>query len=216
MLSNYGIGIKDVVLLLAGIACIYLAYMWLRLMQVKRKRQKRASASARALEPKQPPSKIDVMDDSIDDDDEDDQVVYAKPRRQSGDVPARDVEALVSEEPAPAGFARMVNESQQRLVQSQARELEMLREELTILHRRQADMKEEIERLKAASHVSPLYNEAVNMAQHGLNAEGIAARCGISIAEAQLVAALANKSDPDRAADIDEEYHGQTATRHAA
>jgi hypothetical protein len=77
-------------------------------------------------------------------------------------------------------------------------------------------MREEIEQLKAARNVSPLYNEALNMAQHGLNAEGIASRCGISIAEAELVAALANKSEPAPDADPDEEYHGQAASRYAA
>lgn len=37
---------------------------------------------------------------------------------------------------------------------------------------------------------TPLYNEAMSFAKRGINADGIAARCGISRGEAELLAAL--------------------------
>lgn len=206
MMSIYGIGIKDVVLLLAGITCVYLAYMWLRLMQMKRKKQKRVVRD-RLEEPRAAAPKVDIIDDTQDDDDH--EVVYAKPRKQIVDpirsAPENTVEAR------PPGFDRMISDSQQRLVQSQARELQQLKDEVRVLQQQQTEMREEIDRLKAARNVSPLYNEAVSMAQHGLNAEGIASRCGISIAEAELVAALASKSESTAAEDYDEDYHGKAA-----
>ena len=40
-------------------------------------------------------------------------------------------------------------------------------------------------------HEIPSYNDAMDMAKRGLSAVGIASRCGISMSEAELVAALA-------------------------
>lgn len=48
----------------------------------------------------------------------------------------------------------------------------------------------EVGQLRAARQVSPQYGEAMSLAQSGLAAEEIATRCGISVAEAQLVRAL--------------------------
>lgn len=66
-------------------------------------------------------------------------------------------------------------------------ELKDLREQLTVL-------REEVDKLKAARAVSPQYGEAVGLAQQGLDAEAIADRCGISVAEAELVRALSQRS----------------------
>jgi len=49
----------------------------------------------------------------------------------------------------------------------------------------------EVSRFKATGNMSPLYNEAVVLAQQGMAANGIAGHCGISIGEAELVVALA-------------------------
>ncbi len=59
-----------------------------------------------------------------------------------------------------------------------------LREELNTL-------RGEIETLRKARSVAPLYNEAVALAQRGLDSSAIAERCGISVSEAELVVALA-------------------------
>jgi hypothetical protein len=70
-------------------------------------------------------------------------------------------------------------------------ELEQLRRESAHQREQLARLAEEIALLKAARNVSPLYNEAMTLAQQGVSADGIAGHCGISVGEAELVAALA-------------------------
>lgn len=70
-------------------------------------------------------------------------------------------------------------------------ELEHLRRECAQLREELARVAEEVKRLKANRNVSPLYDQATALAQQGMPAAGIAGHCGISIGEAELVAALA-------------------------
>ena len=65
--------------------------------------------------------------------------------------------------------------------------------ELAELRGELAALKEEVSLLKAARNVSPQYGEAVALAQKGLAAAQIAERCGISVAEAEMVRALSRK-----------------------
>lgn len=71
-------------------------------------------------------------------------------------------------------------------------ELDRLRRESAQQREELARLAEELARLKAARNVSPLYSEAMTLAQQGMPAIGIADHCGISIGEAELVAALAH------------------------
>lgn len=52
-------------------------------------------------------------------------------------------------------------------------------------------LKESQESLQTQRHVSPQYGEAMVLARRGLEPEAVAERCGISVAEAGLVCALA-------------------------
>ena len=70
-------------------------------------------------------------------------------------------------------------------------ELQNLRREVAVLREELARLAEEVSRLKVTRNVSPVYDEAMALAQQGMAAAGIAGRCGISIGEAELVAALA-------------------------
>lgn len=65
--------------------------------------------------------------------------------------------------------------------------------ELADLRKEVAALKEEVSLLKAARNVSPQYGEAVTLAQRGMAAPQIAERCGISVAEAEMVCALSRK-----------------------
>jgi len=68
-------------------------------------------------------------------------------------------------------------------------ELERMRNEVS-------GLKETIGQLKAARRVSPQYNEAMALAQRGMDKQNIAEECGISIGEAELVLALSrNKQE---------------------
>lgn len=91
-------------------------------------------------------------------------------------------------------------------------EMQQLRRESTLLRDEVDRLRAELSSLRAARNVSPLYNEAMSLAQSGVSADGIAGQCGISLAEAELVAALA-RGRPDDENDeelypIDEEQHG--------
>ena len=68
-------------------------------------------------------------------------------------------------------------------------ELQQLRNEV-------AALKDALSQLKALRPVSPQYNEAILLAQRGMNAQSIADHCAISIGEAELVVALSrNKQE---------------------
>jgi len=60
-----------------------------------------------------------------------------------------------------------------------------------------ARLREELSAVRAASRVAPAYAEAVSMVQSGLDAQAIAERCGISVAEAELVRALSEQRDQE-------------------
>jgi hypothetical protein len=67
-------------------------------------------------------------------------------------------------------------------------ELKQVRSEL-------AALRADVERLKTARAVSPQYSEAVTLAEKGADAQSIAARCGISVGEAELVLALTQRQE---------------------
>lgn len=90
-------------------------------------------------------------------------------------------------------------------------EVQQLRRESAGLRNELSQMHKELALLKAARNVSPLYNEAVSMAQRGATADGIAGQCGISLGEAELVAALARASERQSSTDefeTDEDGNG--------
>ena len=62
--------------------------------------------------------------------------------------------------------------------------------ELAELRGEVAALKEKVSLLEAARNVSPQYGEAVALSQRGMTASQIAERCGISVAEAEMVRAL--------------------------
>jgi hypothetical protein len=67
-------------------------------------------------------------------------------------------------------------------------ELEQVRAEL-------AELREEVAHLKAARQTSPHYAEAMSLAGDGADVQTVADRCGISVAEAELVRALARREE---------------------
>lgn len=86
-----------------------------------------------------------------------------------------------------SGFAEQLT---QKTVEAEVRQL---RDQLSESREEIQRMREEMGRLSAAQKVSPLYNEAMALAVRGVDAAGVAGRCGISIAEAELVVALSKR-----------------------
>lgn len=113
-------------------------------------------------------------------------------------IPLRAAAAFASE-PAAGEFGQQLT---QKTLESEVRQL---RDQLAESRAEILRMREEMARLSAAQKVSPLYNEAMGMAIRGVDAAGIAGRCGISIAEAELVVALSRRPDADANGAIDAE-----------
>ena len=86
--------------------------------------------------------------------------------------------------PAPEFGEELARFNVEVEVKALRRECAQLREELTRLS-------EDMARLKVTGNASPMYSEAMVLARQGMAANGIAGHCGISIGEAELVAALA-------------------------
>jgi len=74
---------------------------------------------------------------------------------------------------------------------SQSQQVVRLEESLALL-------REQLESAVASQGVSPEYNEALVFARRGLPVDAIAERCGISVAEAELVRSLAQGGTIDR------------------
>ncbi len=70
-------------------------------------------------------------------------------------------------------------------------EVSHLRQETQQLRAEVAQLALEVRQLKIVHNASPVYAEAVTLAQQGVSTADIADRCGISLGEAELVAALA-------------------------
>lgn len=120
-------------------------------------------------------------------------------KRRRG-VPLDDTADHVGEAPRPVSDgerpqpAPLVPETEfaRKLARSNAdAEIQNLRREVAVLREELARVVEEVSRLKVTRNVSPVYDEAMALAQQGMAAAGIAGRCGISVGEAELVAALA-------------------------
>ncbi|GAA5171296.1 DUF2802 domain-containing protein [Viridibacterium curvum] len=98
------------------------------------------------------------------------------------------------------GFDALLEVRQMRhLVDEQRDRLMQLSEEVYTL-------REELAAVRAASRVSPAYAEAVSLMRSGYDAQAVAERCGISVAEAELVRAL-SQGQTDQADDITGDRH---------
>jgi hypothetical protein len=73
-------------------------------------------------------------------------------------------------------------------------ELDAQRNEVSAMREIMVSQTQQIEAARAAQRVSPIYGEALALAQRGMAAEVIAERCSISVAEAELVQSLAQDS----------------------
>jgi hypothetical protein len=160
------------------VAALIGAYVVLTLLWLLLVRLKRRASSSRNAEPAAP------IEDAA-----------ATP-----ELRPRPAELAVAPAPAP-DFARELARSSVEL------EVESLRRESAHLRAEVARLAEEVSQLRATQNVSPLYNEAMALAQQGMTANGIAGRCGISIGEAELVAAMARSASQFDRQELGEEHH---------
>lgn len=75
-------------------------------------------------------------------------------------------------------------------VATQLRTLQALETEVAQLREQVAKLQSELEQVRAGQAIATPYSQAIHMAQHGLDVDEVAARCGISRGEAELIVAL--------------------------
>lgn len=100
-----------------------------------------------------------------------------------------DTAANTETNPATLDFSEQLERSS--LERSLEFEVSHLRKETQQLRAEVTQLTVEVRQLKIVHNTSPMYAEAVTLAQQGLSTADIADRCGISLGEAELVAALA-------------------------
>jgi hypothetical protein len=141
-------------------------------------------------------------------------VVLLRLRRLGRPAPVKTVDARqepVAEENSPeiTGNAESRNErpawneppprfAERQIVLSLERQVIQLREELDALRGAFAALRDEtqssLEKSRRAQNISPIYGDAMQMALAGESAETIAGRCGVAMAEADLVVAMVTRA----------------------
>ena len=198
------IGLREILMIAVAATAAYLLLSVLRLVQISRRKSK-ALAAAKAVEaaPAGEEESLPAMEEPL---------FAREPEPAIGDAPAEpapdqapagkrkhrwlpqwvkadakiDVEA---EDPGLAPEEEPTPFSKQLFRSNLEAEVQHLRSDV-------AGLREELKLLKAARRVSPQYNEAMMLAQRGIDAQGIADQCGISVGEAELVLALSrNKQE---------------------
>lgn len=99
----------------------------------------------------------------------------------------------------PAFEAALENSALRQEIDALRDEVAQQREQMSALSRGIDALREQIESVSAAQGISPEYNEALVCARRGLDVEAIAERCGISVAEAELVRSMAERQGDDDA-----------------
>lgn len=178
------------IVVLAGYVCFQF-YRAARLAAAGRK--KPAEGAAAAIEP--------LLDITADDEELEaiDDVVYQRPAvaqapaaTSATDTPDEPDAPSVVEAPQVFQLELELKQLRRELAQQRA-EMAALRERLEATEAALQVQKENVEASLARQGVSPEYNEALLYAQRGLDVEVIAERCGITVAEAELVRSLARR-----------------------
>ncbi len=196
------LGWRDGVIVIAGLAAIYLVLTVLRLLNVGR--------GSRRTEPATPVTPHFASEPVLDLSAEP-AAAPAVPHPPAADSPTRHFAAAGATSWAgqPAPRAAEVHDFASELARSGVeREMHQLRRDSAALREELERVHQELSQLKAARNVSPLYSEAMALAQRGVTADGIAGQCGISLAEAELVAALARGRTDDPDLDTGEDPNG--------
>lgn len=169
-------GAREILLIVVAILAVYLVFQLIRAMGVKDGDATPAAADA-------PP--------------DDDHAVGAAPAGADADSGADtdDVVVAVSAQ-APAddaaeSFSLALEVRQLRRDAAQLRgEIDQLRAEQLVMRQSLSEQSAQLDAARAAQRVSPMYGEALSLVRRGMSAEDIAERCGISVAEAELVKSL--------------------------
>jgi len=181
--------LREWIFIVIGVLAVYLVFQLIRAMQVK---DDAVGIPGDVLT--ETPSEL------LDDEAEHGDGVRLKASAATDDADASDdapggsldEEVLQTRKLAEESFALALEVRQLRRDIAQLRdESDAQRNEMVELRETIDRQSEQLEATKAAQHVSPIYGEALALAQRGMDAEIIAERCSISVAEAELVRSLA-------------------------
>ena len=179
------LGWRELIIIGLVVAAVYLLAALLRLGQLKRRRQRLAALPPAEVKSPLPAKWANLL----------------RRRKEPKAVPGEAAEEAPWLAPSIRQEAPARNQASafgEQLFRSGVEaELQQLRSEV-------ASLKEELKLMKAARRVSPQYNEAMMLAQRGMDATSVAEQCGISVGEAELVLALSrNKQEYEDYGDND-------------
>ncbi|MBI5785447.1 MAG: DUF2802 domain-containing protein [Rhodocyclales bacterium] len=174
-----GIGWRELVMLAAALAGVYLVVALLALARLGRRPARQANVEPSTPDDLGPPFKAPPPGQVWDH-------PFLTPVRlpdEAAPVPTEvdlvmdGISAAASGVPATSPFAATLAATEMEAELRQLRaEIEQLRQELA--------------EVKLARRISPLYADAAALAHRGFDARGVAEECGISVAEAELVLAM--------------------------
>jgi hypothetical protein len=192
-----GIGWRELVILAAALAGVYLVVALLALARLRRRPARSEYVEPSAPDNLGPPFKAPPPGHVWDH-------PFLTPVRLPDETPAApaevdlvmgEISAAVSEPPPKSPFAATlaVTEMEAEVRQLRA-EVEQLRQELA--------------EVRQARRISPLYADAAALAHRGFDARGVAEECGISVAEAELVLAM-SKDEKDFDSEVEDGEQGR-------
>lgn len=180
--------------LLLLLVAVLLAYALWQVLHALRNRRRRARPPVAAVVTTDEEAEVDEANDG--DEVDESAFNYAPVPRPDAPVAAAVVAASEGEQ----------ERFQQELeLQQLRRDIARLQAQDAVQQREIADLndaltalREQFEANLAGQGVSPEYNEALVFARRGLEADAIAERCGISVAEAELVRSMTRRGDTEQ------------------
>lgn len=187
-----GFGWREALVAIIAMLALYVVVLYLRIRRLKRGNEENiapgalvARAALAAYTQEHEPTLTETRDST-----------------EIPGIPAQATEPVALAEPSEAAFPW--NEPpaeipERNMIEALEREVAQLRSEMSGLHEELRALREEqrteIAQSKATQYVSPIYNEAMQLALQGHDAASISQHCGISRAEAELVMALVRNRD---------------------
>lgn len=190
-------GAREWILVVIALLAVYLVFQLIRAMQAKDGAEPLAASKPLAvIRPESAAASEGADADDADDASEADTPArsYALQATAPFADAARSPRSVA--EKAPEDFALALEIRQLRRDVSQLRELQdAQRSEISELRCVLDGQAAALAATRAAQSVSPMYSEALALAQRGMSADVIAERCSISVSEAELVQSLAREPD---------------------
>ncbi|MHB1371319.1 MAG: DUF2802 domain-containing protein [Pseudomonadaceae bacterium] len=167
----------------------YASVQFLRALRAPRRGPAETPASASSVGARDPRGEPEAADEDEGDFDYAPEIAPAAVGKDAAAQPADDAaRAEMFALQLENSRLRQELQTQKDLVSIQQQEIARLVEDITSLQ-------DEAERVRTQPTSSPEYSEASVLAAQGLNAEMIAVRCGITLAEAELVLSLARRGE---------------------